>query len=74
MKPYMPKNAYEVVAIREEIKDCLERLERIKPDEYGAVLVDRSNMITIKGKLLQGILFADCLLCLMSFNEEGEQE
>lgn len=74
MKPYMPKNAYEVVVIREEIKNCLEELERIKPDEYGAVLVDKGSMITIKGKLLQGILFADCLLCLMYFNEEGEKE
>ena len=74
MKPYMPKNAYEVVEIRDEIKNYLDRIENIKSDEYGNVLVDRSNMITIKGKLRQGILFADCLLYMMSFNGGGEQE
>lgn len=74
MKPYMPKNAYEVFKIREEIKNYLERIENVKSDEYGNVLVDKSNMITIKCKLRQGIAFADCLLYMMSFSGDGEQK
>lgn len=70
MKPYIPKNAYEIVKIREEIKNYLERIERIEPNEDGIVLVDRNNIIMIKSKLQQGIDFSDCLLYMMSFNEK----
>lgn len=70
MKPRLPNNAYELIAIRDEMKAYLNNLEKVEPDERGFVKFDPSSMITLRSKLRDGITMTENLLYFMRFENE----
>lgn len=72
MEPMMPKNAYELCQIRDEMKQYLERLEKAESDDNGCFLMDFSFMAMIRGNIRRGIDLAESLLYLMTFNAGAE--